>query len=92
MPDTIRGQLQQDDDGDTYPVPYDPRFLFAVGGTDNGEYLFWISEPESAPDRWCIAVHEARGPCWFRYDGALTAFLASVLSGKAPSPDARRTS
>ncbi|WP_330334491.1 Lsr2 family protein [Streptomyces sp. NBC_00536] len=86
MPARIRGQLQQDHDGATHPVPHDPRSLSAIGVTDNGEYLFWITEPERTPDRWRIAVNEARGPRWFTYDGTLTAFLASVLRGETTVP------
>ncbi|MDI3388747.1 Lsr2 family protein [Streptomyces sp. B-S-A8] len=86
MPARIRSQLQSDYDQGTYPVPYDPRHLFTMGVTDNGEYLFWITEPQDAPDNWRIAVNEARGPRWFTYDGTVTGFLVSVLSGETAVP------
>ncbi|MFL5995742.1 MAG: hypothetical protein ACJ736_15795 [Streptomyces sp.] len=40
--------------------------------TDNGNYLFWITEPESDPDVWRIAINEARGHDWYTFDGTLT--------------------
>jgi hypothetical protein len=86
MPDRIRNQLQKDYDQGTHPVPYDPRHLFPMGVTDNGEYLFWITGPVEAPDTWRIAVNEARGPRWFAFDGTLTEFLVSVLSGETTVP------
>ncbi|MGW4690612.1 Lsr2 family DNA-binding protein [Streptomyces sp. NPDC004244] len=86
MPSRVRAYLQDDYDHGTYPVPYDPRHLFVIGSTDNGEYLFWITEPEDSPDTWRIAVNEARGPLWFTYDGTLTDFLTSVLSGTTDVP------
>ncbi|WP_254407169.1 histone-like nucleoid-structuring protein Lsr2 [Streptomyces sp. GMY02] len=86
MPGRIRAQLQRDYDQGTHPVPYDPRNLFAIGVTDNGEHLFWISEPQDAPDTWRIAVNEARGPRWFTFEGTLTGFLTSVLSGGTAVP------
>ncbi|MGW6771658.1 Lsr2 family DNA-binding protein [Streptomyces sp. NPDC055037] len=86
MPARIRAQLQLDYDRGTHPVPYDPQHLFAIGGTDNGEYLFWTTDPQGAPDTWRIAVNEARGPRWFTFDGTLTEFLTSVLSGETAVP------
>ncbi|MFD6274674.1 histone-like nucleoid-structuring protein Lsr2 [Streptomyces sp. NPDC060209] len=82
MPGRIRAQLHED----AYPVPYDPETLFACGATYNGEYLFWITDPAADPDRWQIAVNEARGPRWFTYDGTLTDFLTAVLAGELQVP------
>lgn len=86
MPERLREQLQLDHGRGTHPVPYVPRHLFAVGVTDNGENLFWITDPEDAPEAWRVAVNEARGPRWFTFDGTLTAFLTAVLSGSAAVP------
>ncbi|MFJ8861416.1 hypothetical protein ACIRD8_23660 [Streptomyces sp. NPDC102451] len=86
MPGRIRAQLRKDHKQGTHPVPYDPETLFACAGTGNGEYLFWITDPAGDPDRWRIAVNEARGPGWFTYDGTLTAFLAAVLGGRIRVP------
>ncbi|MER6404257.1 histone-like nucleoid-structuring protein Lsr2 [Streptomyces viridosporus] len=86
MPGRIRAQLRKDHEQGTHPVPHDPDKLFVCGSTDNGEYLFWITDPATGPDRWHIAVNEARGPRWFTYDGPLTVFLTSVLSGQIQVP------
>ncbi|WP_187645497.1 histone-like nucleoid-structuring protein Lsr2 [Streptomyces sp. TRM49041] len=86
MPTAIREQLRQAHDQGTYPVPHDPRHLFAIGVTDNGEYLFWITDPQDQPDTWRIAVNEARGPRWYTYDGTLTNFLTEVLTGRITVP------
>ncbi|MFE3139169.1 histone-like nucleoid-structuring protein Lsr2 [Streptomyces scopuliridis] len=86
MPARIRAQLRTDYDRGTHPVPYDPDHLFACGVTGNGEYLFWITDPVTDSSRWRIAVNEARGPRWFTYDGTLTGFLVSVLTGETRVP------
>ncbi|MEW2418114.1 histone-like nucleoid-structuring protein Lsr2 [Streptomyces sp. NPDC046866] len=87
MPACIRGQLHQQARQGRFPVPHAPDALFAIGSTDNGEYLFWITEPaDRPPDRWPITVNEARGPGWFDYDGNLTGFLTSVLTGRTRVP------
>ncbi|WP_435888324.1 Lsr2 family DNA-binding protein [Streptomyces niveus] len=86
MPARIRSYLRTDYDRGTYPVPYDPDHLFACGVTDNGEYLFWITDPATDSSRWRIAVNEARGPVWFTYDGTVTSFLVSVLTGETRVP------
>ncbi|RSS79420.1 hypothetical protein EF918_17475 [Streptomyces sp. WAC06614] len=86
MPSRIRGQLREQAQQGRIPVPHDPDTLFAIGSTDNGEYLFWITDPANAPDRWRIAVNEARGPHWYTFDGNLTSFLTSLLSGQTRVP------
>ncbi|MFB7978546.1 Lsr2 family DNA-binding protein [Streptomyces vinaceus] len=86
VPDRVRAHLRKDYDPGTHPVPYDPNHLFTIGGTDNGERIFWITDPVEDPDRWRIAVNEARGPQWFTFDGTLVDFLASVLSGRTAVP------
>ncbi|WP_406150956.1 SMI1/KNR4 family protein [Streptomyces sp. NBC_01012] len=86
MPGRLRARLSKDHEQGTHPVPYDPETLFACAVTGNGEYLFWITDPSGDPDRWRIAVNEARGPGWFTYDGTLTAFLAAVLDGSEEVP------
>ena len=82
MPATLRAQLTQDRNQGRFPVPHDPQSLFAVGVTDNGNHLFWITTPETDPDAWRIAVNEARGHDWYTFDGTLTEFLAAVLGGQ----------
>ncbi|WP_404816124.1 histone-like nucleoid-structuring protein Lsr2 [Streptomyces thermolineatus] len=91
VPGRIRAQLRKDRDQGTHPVPHDPEQLFACGSTDNGEYLFWITDPATDPGRWRIAVNEARGPRWFAHDGTLTAFLVQVLTGQFQVPQFPRS-
>lgn len=86
VPGRVRAHLRVDRDRGSRPVPYDPDSLFTVGVTDNGEYIFWITEPATAPEGWRIAVNEARGPRWYTHDGTLTSFLAAVLSGRTRVP------
>ncbi|MGW3123959.1 Lsr2 family DNA-binding protein [Streptomyces sp. NPDC001107] len=83
---SVQEQLQRDWDQGTYPVPYDPQHLLIAGATDNGNYLFWITEPESEPDAWRIAINEARGHEWYTFDGTLTDFLTAVLGGELQVP------
>nr|WP_202478366.1 histone-like nucleoid-structuring protein Lsr2 [Streptomyces sp. SID5470] len=83
---SVQEQLQRDRDQGTFPVPYDPRHLLVAGVTDNGNYLFWITEPESDPDHWRIAINEARGHDWYTYDGTLTDLLTAFLSGELHIP------
>ncbi|GLX19801.1 hypothetical protein [Streptomyces lavendulae] len=86
MPARIRADLRNDVAEGVFPVPHDPDRLFAVGGTDNGERIFWITDPVDEPDRWHIAVNEARGPRWFAFGGSLTEFLGSVFTGRTSVP------
>ncbi|MFE0699712.1 hypothetical protein [Streptomyces sp. NPDC058872] len=86
MPATIRTQLQHDRDNGSHPVPHDPGHLFAMGVTDNGEYLFWIAEPADAPEKWTIAANQARGPRWYTYGGGLADFLVAALPGRETVP------
>lgn len=86
MPARVRGHLRNDVERGTYPVPHNPDSLFTIGVTDNGEYIFWIMDPVDQPDRWRIAVNEARSLQWFTFNGSLTEFLASVLNGQTKVP------
>ncbi|MEE1798154.1 Lsr2 family protein [Streptomyces sp. JV176] len=86
MPATLRTQLEETPDRDHSRAPYAPQNLFAIGVTDNGEYLFWITDPQNAPDTWHITVNEARGTRWYTHDGTLTQFLTAVISGRTSVP------
>lgn len=86
MPATLRRQLREDRDTGRSPVPHAPDSLLACGVTDNGEYLFWVTEPADDPDDWRIAINEARGPRWYTFDGCLVAFLAASFSGRIEVP------
>lgn len=84
----LQQQLQRDRDRNrsNFPVPHDPRLLVVAGVTDNGDQLFWIADPEDEPDNWCIAVNDRDGREWFTFEGTLTDFLVSVLSGETAVP------
>ncbi|WP_448316656.1 Lsr2 family DNA-binding protein, partial [Streptomyces sp. CO7] len=86
MPGRIREQLRRDRERGSHPVPHPPDRLFACGVTDNGEYLFWVTDPAGAPDHWPVTVNEARGPRWFTHEGTLTSFLAGVFRGTVSVP------
>ncbi|MFG2291722.1 histone-like nucleoid-structuring protein Lsr2 [Streptomyces sp. NPDC048603] len=86
MPGRIRAQLHEQARLGTPPLPHHPDSLFPIGVTDNGEYLFWVTDSLDAPEQWRIAVNEARGPHWYTFDGGLTNFLVSVLSGMTRVP------
>ncbi|MFD8588046.1 histone-like nucleoid-structuring protein Lsr2 [Streptomyces sp. NPDC059637] len=86
MPALLRQQLLEDRDSGRYPVPHNPEDLFAVGVTDNGNHLFWITSPSTEPDAWRITVNEADGHDWYTHDGSLTDFLVPVLSCRVHVP------
>ena len=86
MPVRIRTQIHKDYTQGSHPVPYNPQHLFLMGSTDNGEYLFWVTEPSESPNSWRIAINEARGSRWFTFDGTLIAFLSSALNGETVVP------
>ncbi|MFB7374709.1 histone-like nucleoid-structuring protein Lsr2 [Streptomyces sp. NPDC056222] len=86
MPATLRRLLEDIRARDARLVRYDPRNLFAIGVTDNGEHLFWITEPATDPDAWHVAVNEARGRGWYTHPGTLTDFLAAFLGGRTTVP------
>ncbi|GHH23251.1 histone-like nucleoid-structuring protein Lsr2 [Streptomyces rubradiris] len=81
-----RAQVREDYARGIYPAPVDPELLLPCGGTDNGEGIFWITDPKNDPDAWTVAVNEARGPRWYTFDGNLTQFLVAVLSGTTTVP------
>jgi hypothetical protein len=85
---TLQEQLQRDRDRNRpyLSVPYAPQHLVVVGVTDNGDHLFWITDPETEPDNWRIAVNDRDGREWFTFQGTLTEFLVSVLSGETAVP------
>ncbi|MDT0485317.1 Lsr2 family DNA-binding protein [Streptomyces doebereineriae] len=45
-----------------------------------------LTEPESEPDTWRIAINEARGHDWYTFDGTLTDLLTDLLSGELHIP------
>lgn len=86
MPARLRGQLVKDRDNGTLSMPHRPEDLFAIGVTDNGNHVFWITTPEEQPDAWTITVNEADGHDWHTHHGNLTSFLVALLSGHEHPP------
>jgi len=65
-------------------IPYrldEPSELMAVGRTDNGDVIYFVRRPLDVPNSWTIAVNEARGDEWNEFDGDITDFIASAVSG-----------
>ncbi|MEU8538945.1 histone-like nucleoid-structuring protein Lsr2 [Streptomyces sp. NPDC048717] len=85
-PARLRARLRADRDSGTYRMPHDPDDLFAVGVTDNGNHLYWVTGSGTEPDAWRIAVDQADGRDWYTFDGGLTAFLAALLGGHLSVP------
>lgn len=63
-----------------YPMWPAPGGLIPFGGTDNGDFLFWLQK--GAPDDWCVVVWD-RGMQEFEVlNCGLTAFLAGLATDK----------
>ena len=65
-------------------IPYrlsEPAEIIAIGRTDNGDILYLVRRALANPDAWTVAINEARGDEWNEFDGGITDFLASALSG-----------
>lgn len=65
-----------------HPVRYglhpDRPGLLPIGGTDNGDTIFYLVDGE--PDHWKIAVLPSRGRDVVVFDRGLTSFLAATMS------------
>ncbi|MFD8722002.1 hypothetical protein ACFV2H_29415 [Streptomyces sp. NPDC059629] len=62
-------------------VPYDIDHLLAAGKTDNGDTIYWVAEPEDAPNEWTVTANGARNTKWPHFEGGIAAFLVAILSG-----------
>ena len=49
--------------------------------TDNGDVCYWVTSVSDDPNRWSVAVNEARGPRWLSFELSATEFLVGILSG-----------
>ncbi|WP_337187721.1 SMI1/KNR4 family protein [Phenylobacterium sp.] len=75
----VRGAFLPDED-DPRPLWPEPGGLIVFGGTDNGDYLFWL--PRGAPEDWRVVVW-SRGMSTFEVlDCDLTGFLAGLATGE----------
>lgn len=59
--------------------------LIPWASTDNGEFLYWVSDPKIDPDDWTIVMNEARGDEWLRFRVGAITFLEGALSGSITS-------
>ncbi|MFE2459740.1 SMI1/KNR4 family protein [Streptomyces sp. NPDC059402] len=66
--------------GEAIPHPTDE--LLAVGATDKGDTIYWVTRPGDAPNSWTITANGARNTKWPHFDGGLVEFLAAVMSGE----------
>ncbi|MFJ3663008.1 hypothetical protein ACIPPM_21375 [Streptomyces sp. NPDC090119] len=84
----LRGQIEEvrQTARHRWPLSHPLEKLSAMGVTGNGDYLFWVTQPADTPDEWTVAVNETLRAPWFTYDGSLTEFLVSVLSGTTSVP------
>lgn len=48
--------------------------------TENGDVVYWVTDPRDQPYDWHIVVNEARGPLWERFEGSATEFLEAVVA------------
>ncbi|WP_052768619.1 SMI1/KNR4 family protein [Streptomyces humi] len=62
-------------------VPYDIDHLLAAGKTDNGDTIYWVTEPDHAPDEWTVTANGARNTKWSHFEGGMVEFLVAILSG-----------
>jgi len=63
-----------------YPLWPKPDGLLPFGGTDNGDYLFWL--PRGAPENWGIVVWDRGFGDFEAFDCDLTDFLAGLATGE----------
>jgi hypothetical protein len=73
--------------GEAKPALLDAPGVRAIawGSTDNGEYLYWLARPGSAPDEWTVLVNEARGEEWEHFEMGCAEFLVATLTGEVRS-------
>jgi len=62
------------------PIYPEPGGMLAWGKSDNGDVLFWLTDPTDEPDRWAIVASESRGPRWFAHPGPMSEFLVDLLT------------
>ncbi|WP_217549183.1 SMI1/KNR4 family protein [Streptomyces sp. GbtcB6] len=72
--------LEQMPDSLKRKVPYEIDELLAVGKTDNGDTIYWITNPEEDPNAWTVTANGARNTKWPHFDGGIVEFLVAILS------------
>lgn len=59
--------------------------LIPWASTDNGEFLYWLVQPQVSPDNWNVMVNEARGEEWEYFPLGCMEFLVGALTGSIRS-------
>ncbi len=74
-------------DGISIPYPLYPekRGLIPWGSTIDGEVLYWRIDQDH-PDRWSVVLHLHQTDDWFEFQGSVTYFLYSILTGQTAVP------
>ncbi len=83
--DVFRNYKPFGSDEVSYPVWPQAGGLLAFGGTDNGDYLFWLTE--GSPDTWKVVVWGRGAQQFERLDCDMTDFLAGLASGEIMPED-----
>ena len=63
-----------------YPIFPEPDGIIAVGQTDNGDTVFWLSDSKD-PDCWKILINKTRSNKFELHDENLTGFMAGLVKG-----------
>lgn len=69
-----------------FPIYPEPGGILPWGATANGDWGYWVTDPQDSPDAWTIVVSVDRGPDWFRHSGPLVRFLVEILDGSTVVP------
>lgn len=74
--------VEREDEGEELPYPFwpDPGGLVPFGGTDEGDFLFWL--PRGAPADWCVVVWDRGFQKFEALECGLTDFLAGLATGE----------
>jgi hypothetical protein len=85
MSEQINGSILHQQEEGTLRAPVAADQLRVAGVTDNGDFIFWVTDGNQ-PNDWQIAVNEARSHDWFIHDGNLVSFLTSFMDGSLEVP------
>lgn len=67
--------------GELLPQGLRPEYLIAWATTDNGDVCYWSRGSADGPEKWIVAVNEARGLAWETFKISTSEFLVELLSG-----------
>lgn len=61
------------------------RYLINWASTGSGEYLYWIADESTPPEKWTVSLEQGRDGDWEHFDVGCVDFLLGVLSGRVDS-------